>query len=247
MGESGCADPQAIHTARVFMRRTLAAKLKADLHKVYAANQVKGKYSPDPVSAGKRSLQGLALALLMELGEAATVKQAAALFDASTNMTDRMNALGALMLADGPQRSRALDAFYAMFKDEALVVDKWLGLQAGARGPATLERVKALLTHEAFSIKNPNKVRSLIGTFCNANPAGFHAADGSGYAFWAERVVELDAINPQIAARLARAASSWTKLEPQRRALLKAALQGIAAKTGLSKDTFEVVNKSLAA
>ena len=247
MGESGSADPQAIHTARVFMRRTLAAKLKADLHKVYAANQVKGKYSPDPVSAGKRSLQGLALALLMELGEAATVKQAAALFDASTNMTDRMNALGALMLADGPQRSRALDAFYAMFKDEALVVDKWLGLQAGARGPATLERVKALLTHEAFSIKNPNKVRSLIGTFCNANPAGFHAADGSGYAFWAERVVELDAINPQIAARLARAASSWTKLEPQRRALLKAALQGIAAKTGLSKDTFEVVNKSLAA
>ncbi len=247
MGASGAADPQAIHTARVFMRRTLASKLKADLQKVVAANQVKGKYSPDPVSAGKRSLQGLALALLMELGEATTVKQAAASFAAATNMTDRMTALGALMLVDGPETAAALDAFYAMFKDEALVVDKWLGLQAAARGPKTLDRVKALLTHEAFSIKNPNKVRSLIGMFCNGNPAGFHAADGSGYAFWAEKVVELDAINPQIAARLARAASSWNKLEPKRRALLKAALAGISTKTGLSKDTFEVVSKSLAA
>jgi aminopeptidase N len=189
----------------------------------------------------------LALALLMELGDAATVKQAASLFEGATNMTDRMTALGALMLIDGPETAAALDAFYAMFKDEALVVDKWLGLQAGARGPKTLDRVKALLAHEAFSIKNPNKVRSLIGMFCNGNPAGFHAADGSGYAFWAEKVVELDAINPQIAARLARAASSWNKLEPKRRALLKAALAGISTKTGLSKDTFEVVSKSLAA
>jgi len=162
-------------------------------------------------------------------------------------MTDRMNALGALMLVDGPERARALEAFYAQFKDQALVVDKWLALQAGARGPATLAHVQALLGHEAFSIRNPNKVRSLIGTFCNANPAGFHAADGSGYRFWAERVIELDAINPQVAARLARAASSWKKLEPKRRALLKAALEGVAARAGLSKDTFEVVSKSIAA
>jgi aminopeptidase N len=241
------ANPQAIHTARVFMRRSLAQKLKAELQKAYAANAVKGAYSPDPVSAGKRSLQGLVLALLMELGEAAAVQSAVKQFEGAGNMTDRMNALGALMLAEGAERSQALDAFYARYKDQALVVDKWLALQAGARGPATLGQVQALLSHEAFSIKNPNKVRSLIGTFCNANPGCFHAADGSGYRFWAERVIELDAINPQVAARLARAASSWKKLEPTRQGLLKAALESIAARSGLSKDTFEVVTKSLAA
>jgi aminopeptidase N len=241
------ANPQAIHTARVFMRRALAQKLKADLQKVYTANAVKGPYSPDPISAGKRSLQGLALALLMELGEAATVKQAAQLFETAGNMTDRMNGLGALMLSDGAERKQALDAFYTRYKDQALVVDKWLALQAGARGPDTLAQVQALLGHEAFSIKNPNKVRSLIGVFCNGNPGAFHAGDGSGYRFWAERVIELDAINPQVAARLARAASSWKKLEPTRRGLLKAALESVAARSGLSKDTFEVVTKSLAA
>jgi len=183
----------------------------------------------------------------MELGENASVRLAAVNFKNSTNMTDRMNALGALMLADAPERADALAAYYATFRDEALVVDKWLSLQAGARGPGTLERVKALLGHEAFSIRNPNKVRALIGVFCNANPACFHAADGSGYAFWADRVIELDAINPQIAARLARAASSWKKLEPKRRAQLKAALERVVAQPGLSKDTFEVVSKSVAA
>jgi len=241
------ANPQAIHTARVFMRRSLAQKLKAELQKAYAANAVRGAYSPDPVSAGKRSLQGLVLALLMELGEAATVQSAVKQFGGAGNMTDRMNALGALMLAQGAERGEALGAFYARYKDQALVVDKWLALQAGARGPATLGQVQALLSHEAFSIKNPNKVRSLIGTFCNANPGCFHAADGSGYRFWAERVIELDAINPQVAARLARAASSWKKLEPVRQGLLKAALESVAARSGLSKDTFEVVTKSLAA
>ena len=241
------ANPQAIHTARVFMRRTLAAKLKTDLQKVYAANIVKGAYSPGPVPAGKRSLQGLALALLMELGDAATVKLTAQAYATATNMSDRMNALGALMLAEGPERANALADFYTRFKDEALVVDKWLSLQASARGPHTLAQVQALLSHEAFSIKNPNKVRSLISTFCAGNPGCFHAADGSGYRFWAERVIELDAINPQIAARLSRAASGWKKLEPTRQGLLKAALESVAARSGLSKDTFEVVNKSLAA
>ena len=241
------ADPQAIHTARVFMRRTLAGKLKAELKKAYLANAVKGRYSPDPKSAGKRSLQGLALALLMELGEGSTRRLAAAGFENAANMTDRMNALGAVMLVDAPERAAALDAFYARFRDQALVVDKWLALQAGARGPHTLARVRALLDHEAFSIRNPNKVRALIGTFCAANPACFHAADGSGYRFWAERVVELDAINPQVAARVARAAAGWKKLEPGRRARLKAALDGVAAQPGLSKDSFEVVSKSIAA
>ncbi len=242
-------DPGAIHTARVFVRRELARACGKELLAVWKASAVTGPYRPDPASAGKRALQGLALALLMEQDSSAMQALAAAHFAAAGNMTERMNALAALMLSNSPKRAEALDAFYQQFKDEALVVDKWLALQAGARGAPdapTLTQVRALMRHEAFSMRNPNKVRALIGTFCHGNAACFHAPDGSGYDFWAERVIELDALNPQVAARLARAAAQWKKLEPARRNLLKAALARVAAQPGLSKDTFEIVTKSLA-
>ena len=238
-------DPGAIHAARVFVRHALARACKRELQAAWKDNAVRGPYRPDPVSAGKRALQGLALGLLMELGGADVLATTLKQLDSAANMTDRMNALGALMLSATPARDVALDAFYQQFADEALVVDKWLALQASARGSSTLVRVHTLMKHEAFSLRNPNKVRALIGSFCHGNPAGFHAADGSGYTFWAGRVMELDAINPQVAARLARAAAQWKKLEPGRRALLHAALERVAAQTGLSKDTFEVVTKSL--
>ena len=239
-------DPGAIHAARVFVRRELALACKRELLAVWKANTVKGAYRPDPVSSGKRALQGLALGLLLELDDPALIVIAATRFAGAGNMTERMNALGALMLTTSPARDTALDTFYREFKDQALVVDKWLALQAGARGAATLAQVQRLMEHAAFSMKNPNKVRALIGTFCQGNPANFHAADGSGYAFWAAQVRALDALNPQVAARLARAAAQWKKLESGRRALLRAGLQSIAAHPGLSKDTFEVVSKSLA-
>ena len=243
-------DPHAIHVARVFARRALASAAGARLRRAYAASAVKGRYSPDPKSAGKRSLQGLALAYLLELGDAPTLRIAFAAFHGANNMTDRMNALGAMMLTDSPERTEALEAFHAMFKDDALVMDKWLALQAGARlGPAgtsTLETVRALMMHPAFSIKNPNKARALIGTFCHGNPACFHAPDGSGYDFWMERVLEIDRFNPQVAARLARAASNWKKLEPGRRTLLNDRLAAIGRRPALSKDTREVVEKTLA-
>ena len=242
-------DPGAIHTARVFVRRELARACAKELLAVWKANAVKGPYRPDPVPAGKRALQGLALALLMEMDSSATQTLAATQFAAAGNMTERMNALAALMLSRSPKRSEALDAFYQQFKEEALVVDKWLALQAGARSTPdaqTLTQVRALMRHDAFSMRNPNKVRALIGTFCHGNAACFHAPDGSGYDFWADRVIELDALNPQVAARLARAAAQWKKLEPARRGLLKAALERVAARPGLSKDTFEIVTKSLA-
>ena len=239
-------DPGAIHTARVFLRRALARSCRRELLAAWQANTVTGPYRPAPAPAGKRALQGLAMGLLLELDDAALAGRAAAQCAAATNMTDQMNALGALMLSSSPKKEIALAQFFERFHDDALVVDKWLALQAGARGASTLQQVKRLMQHSAFSIKNPNKVRSLIGTFCHGNPAGFHAADGSGYAFWAEQVAALDAINPQVAARLARAAAQWKRLEPARRARLRAALEGIAARPGLSKDTFEVVSKSLA-
>ena len=239
-------DPAAIHTARVFVRHALAQACQRELRAAWQDNAVAGPYRPDPVSAGQRALQGLALGLLMELGTADVLAVAAKQYAGALNMTDRMNALGALMLSASPERATALDAFYRQFAGEALVVDKWLALQAGARGAGTLARVRELMQHEAFSMRNPNKVRALIGTFCHGNPARFHAPDGSGYAFWSACVIELDAINPQVAARLARAAAQWKKLEPGRRALLHAALAGVAGQAGLSKDTFEVVTKSLA-
>ncbi|MBL8379772.1 MAG: aminopeptidase N [Burkholderiales bacterium] len=242
-------DPVAVHTARVFVRRSLARAASADLKRAVSANAVKGTYSPDPRSAGKRSLQGLALGYLAELAEPALERAAHDLYLAAGNMTDRMNALGALMLSRSELRSDALARFYATFRDDALVMDKWFALQAGARsgadGGATLDTVRSLLNHPGFSIKNPNKARALIGTFCHGNPAGFHAADAGGYDFWADRVLEIDAFNPQVAARLARAASAWRKLEPKRRAALEARLQRIAAASALSKDTREVVSKTL--
>ncbi len=243
-------DPRAIHVARVFARRALARAAGRELRGAYAANAVRGRYSPDPKSAGKRSLQGTALSYLLEQNDADMHRTAFNAFHAATNMTDRMNALGALMLTDSPERTEALEAFHAMFKDDALVMDKWLALQSGARlgaaGTSTLETVRHLMTHPVFSIKNPNKARALIGTFCHANPACFHADDGSGYDFWMERVLEIDGFNPQVAARLARAASSWKKLEPVRRKMLQDRLSSIAASPALSKDTREVVQKTLA-
>ncbi len=242
-------DPGAIHVARVFLRRTLARSAATELRRAWHDNAVRGKYSPDPESTGRRSLQGLALGYLLEQDDPALRRAAIAAFHAATNMTDRINTLGALMLHDTPERAAALASFHDLFRDDALVMDKWLALQSGARsgqgGASTLETVRGLMTHPTFSIKNPNKARALIGTFCQGNPACFHAADGSGYNFWMERVLEIDAFNPQVAARLARAASAWRKLEPNRRTLLQARLENIAAHATLSKDTREVVQKTL--
>jgi aminopeptidase N len=242
-------DPGAIHVARVFARRALARAAAPELRRAWQANTVKGRYSPDPVAAGKRALQGLALGYLLELDDPAMRRVAFSAFHAAGNMTDRMNALSALMLHDAPERTEALEAFHHLFEHDALVLDKWLALQAGARvgaaGTSTLEAVRGLMTHPAFSIKNPNKARALIGTFCHGNPACFHAPDGSGYDFWMERVLEIDGFNPQVAARLARAASTWRKLEPGRRELLRSKLAAIAASATLSKDTREVVQKTL--
>jgi aminopeptidase N len=242
-------DPNAIHVARVFARRALARAAAADLKHAWASNHVKGPYRPDPGPAGKRALQGMALAYLLENDDPAMRREAFSAFHAATNMTDRMNALGALMLTDSPERTEALEAFHALHRDDALVMDKWLALQAGARtGPAgisTLETVRSLMTHPVFSIKNPNKARALIGTFCHGNPACFHAADGSGHDFWMERVLEIDGFNPQVAARLARAAATWKKLEPVRRESLRRHLESIAEHGRLSKDTREVVLKTL--
>ena len=238
-------DPDAIHAVRTELRRELARALRAELAGTYRSLKISGPYSPDAQSAGKRSFRNLALSYLMELESTDAYALCAEQFAAADNMTDRMAALAAIANSQAPARDPALERFYQDWKHEPLVVDKWLAVQATSRLPDTLARVERLMRHEAFDIRNPNKVYALIRAFC-ANHVRFHAADGSGYAFGADRVLELDALNPQIAARIARAFDRWRKFDAGRQAHARAALERIRAKDGLSKDVAEVVTKALA-
>ena len=242
MGES---DPEDIHRARVDLRRQLASALRRELHDAYEAHRTVGPYSPDAASAGGRALRNACLGYLTELGDEEARALALRQFEQADNMTDALAAMTALAQLDCPERSHVLAAFHRRWQHEALVVDKWLAVQATSRLPGTLAEVRALLTHPSFDIRNPNKVRALISSFCHGNPVRFHAADGSGYAFCAEQVMALDPLNPQVAARLARAFDRWKKFDAGRRTHAKAALQRIAALPGLSKDTCEVVTRAL--
>ncbi len=237
-------DPDAIHGARNALRRAVAAALRPELERTYREFEGRGAYSPDAQSAGRRALRNMALGYLMELGAPEIEARCAAQFDRADNMTDRMAALGALANSDAPARAAVLERFYAKWKHEPLVVDKWLAVQATSRRADTLARVKALLGHEAFDLRNPNKVYALIRSFC-ANHVRFHAADGAGYAFAADRVLELDPLNPQIAARIARAFDRWRKFDAARQEKARAALERIRGAAGLSKDVAEVVTKAL--
>jgi aminopeptidase N len=238
-------DPQAIHAARQQLRKALAQALRSDWLEVYQANQMPGQYTPDAASAGKRALKNLALSYLAELDDAESHALMQQQYDSASNMTDRLAALAALANGSAPGREAALAAFYRDFEQEALVVDKWFMLQATAR-TTDIAAVKALMRHPAFTLKNPNRARSLLFGFCNSNPARFHAVDGSGYVFWAEQVIALNGINPQVAARLARMLDRWRKYTPTLQAFMKSALQQVAKTPKLSRDVAEVITKALA-
>jgi aminopeptidase N len=160
-------------------------------------------------------------------------------------MTEQFAALVSLANSSAPQRAIALDSFYGRWKDEPLVVDKWLAVQAGSRLPGTLARVRELLSHQAFDLRVPNKVYSLIRAF-SANHVRFHAADGAGYAFLADEVLALDKLNPQIAARIARGFDRWKRFDLARKEKAKTQLERIREAAGLSKDVAEIVTKALA-
>ncbi len=243
------ADPVAIHQAREALRGAIARTLRGDLQAVYDANRANTPYSPDAAAAGRRALKNLALSYLSALDDDACRALAGRQFRDADNMTDRMAALAALNDreddGEGDERAVALAAFHDRFKDDAVVIDKWLSLQAASARPDTLERVVALMGHPVFSILQPNKVRALILAFCSGNPYRFHAADGSGYRFLAERVLQLDPINPQIAARLATQLGRWRRYDEGRQALMRAELSRVLAADGLSPDVFEIASKSL--
>jgi aminopeptidase N len=238
-------DPDAVYSARQSLRADVGRALSPELTRLYRDLASDAPYSPDARSAGQRALRYTALDLIAASDEAAGTKLARAQFDTATNMTDRVAALSVLCLTESEAREEALDIFYTRFAGDALVIDKWLTLQAMIPHAGTLDRVRRLMRSDAFSMSNPNRVRALIGAFAAANHRQFHAQDGSGYEFIGESVLLLDPKNPHIAARLLSAFRVWQMMEPKRRGLAEAILRRIQAAEGLSPDVRDIVERSL--
>ena len=244
-------DPQRIHAVREAMREQLAHALAADWQWAFDMHQDNGAYVPDPVSSGRRALAGMALSYLCiasrQTGDPVWPGRAYQRFKDAGNMTDRLSSLSALVNSGHPLAGVALDRFHALFKDDALVLDKWFALQAGAsdRNGNVLPAVRGLMTHPDFNLRNPNRARSVIFSYCSANPGAFHRADAAGYVFWGDRVIELDGINPQVAARLARALDRWSRLVEPYRSAAREAIARVAARPDLSNDVREVVTRAL--
>jgi aminopeptidase N len=232
-------DVDAIFKARQSARQVIASALREKLMQCYERLTQAGPYAIDGASIGKRGLRNVCL---WYLNDADTAK---AQFDARQNMTDVLAALSLLASVDGPQRADALARFHDAWKGDALVLDKWFGIQALSDLPATVEAVKALKGHVDFDLRNPNRVRALIGSFA-ANPVHFHRADGAGYALYGDTLIALDPANPQVAARMVSPLGQWRRYDTGRQELMKAQLQRILGLPGLSRNTFEMVSKSLA-
>ena len=247
---SDVADVEAIHTAREFARKQLADSLFDALWARYQANREVSKTTPYVAEAehfARRALQNIALSYLMLSGKPQVLAAALEQFEHSDNMTERLTALA--VLVNSPfeaEKAAALASFAEQFKDNPLVMDQWFSVQAGSTLPGGLQRVRELMEHPAFTLKNPNKVRALVGAFAGQNLINFHAADGSGYRFLADLVIELNGFNPQIASRQLAPLTRWRKYDSARQALMKAELERIRNSGELSSDVFEVVSKSLA-
>lgn len=243
-------DPQKIHWARRAFKTAVANALKPEWESVYRHNASQRSYSPDAKSMGQRALKNYALMMLVESNDSNWFEQAEEQYELANNMTDRFAALQALVAVNAPQAKNALADFYHRFSEDALVVDKWFALQATRpiqKNDSVLKNVRQLMTHSAFKMNNPNRVRSLIHAFCMNNPGGFHLQDGSAYLFWVEQVIALDEINPQVAARLARGLDRWRKFAPNYQKHMKSALQTVASVKQLSPDVREVISKALQA
>ena len=243
------ADVEAIHQAREAVRGEIASKLSGLLLSVYKLNQSSDEYRADSAQVAMRSLKNIALAYLMQPSDTEMVSLCVDQFKSATNMTDTSSALRALVnsRADIAQeaKEKALTDFYNRWSDEALVVDQWFAIQASCHLPGTLSKVKSLLDHEAFDIKVPNRMRALVAQFAMANLNNFHHADGAGYAFLADRVIELNGINPQMAARILSPLTRWSKFDADRQSLMKQQLERILEIEGISNDVYEIASKSL--
>ncbi len=238
-------DVEGIHRAREGLKRRIGEALRGELLDLYRELQDSGPYSPTPEAIARRALKNLALGYLVQTGDDAGQRLCQAQFEARQNMTDVITALGLLVDTGGAPCEAALEDFYQRWAGDALVLDKWFTVQAMSKRPDTLRRVEDLLSHPAFSLTNPNRLRSLVGAFCTGNPARFHAGDGAGYRFLVDRVLELDPLNPQIASRLLQAMARWRRYDAGRQDLMRGQLERILLTEELSKDVYEVVSKTL--
>ena len=244
-------DPQRIHTAREGIKQQLARALHHDWEWAYERHHDSGAYSPDAVSSGRRALANLALSMLVLDAQTRHNQiwpgKALQRFKDATNMTDRLGALAALVNAHSELATVPLERFHAQFKNEALVIDKWFTLQVTApeHDGKVFARAKTLMQHPDFTLRTPNRARSLLMALCQSNPAAFHRQDAAGYVFWADRVIEVDAINPQLAARLARSLDHWRRLAEPYRTAAEEALKRVAARAELSDDVREIVTRAL--
>jgi aminopeptidase N len=244
-------DPPRIHAVRQRLQLQLAQALRVDWEWAFESHQVPGPYSPDAHSSGRRALANRALAMLcldgVDRGDAAWTGRAYQRFKDATHMTDRLGALSALVRSHAPHTEPALHRFYETFRHDALVIDTWFSLQAGAPevDGKVFARVKQLLKHPEFSLRNPNRARSVLGSLCSGNPGAFHRGDAAGYVLWADHVIELDAINPQLAARLARMLDRWRQLAEPYRSAAREAVARVAARASLSANVREIVTNAL--
>jgi aminopeptidase N len=253
-------DPQRIHAVREQWRALMAEQLNADWAWAYDAHQLSAGYSPLPTQAGPRALANLALGMLclhaVRSGDAVWQGRAYQRFKEAANMTDRIGAATALLESHSQLSDQVINRFHALAHGDALLLDKWFALQARAPEPVpevhageqpgrAFARAKALLKHPDFSLKNPNRTRSLLTTLCTGNPAAFHRADAAGYVLWADKLLELDALNPHVAGRLARAMDRWAALAEPYRSAAREAITRVAAKPDLSNDVREIVTRAL--
>lgn len=239
------ADPAAIHEAREALLMRLSVHLEADLRRLHTGLQDLGEFSPDAAGAGRRALRNAALELLAANPRSDNVELASGHFEAAANMTDAMGGLNALMQMGGEAFEQALAAFYQRWKSEPLVIDKWFSIQARDPSESALGRVIGLTAHPAFEPKNPNRLRALVSSFANFNPARFHDPSGAGYRFLADQIIAVDRFNPMTAARLVDPLDGWRRYKPELGALMKAELERIAAVEDLSKNVLEKVTRAL--
>lgn len=239
------ADPVAAYNARQYLLAAIKRTHKSLLQKLHNANEQNGAFSVSPDAMARRALRNAALSILTATHGTGCAKLAKAHYFDANNMTDRMAALMAIAPNKNPEREEVLEDFYARYKEYQLVVDKWFSVQATSVRPDIIAHLQKLRQHSDFTIKNPNRARSLFAAFAMNNPASFHAEDGSGYNFLADAIIELNSINPQIAARLLTPMRDWRKYSPDRQEKMKAALERILATPELSPDVFEIASKSL--
>jgi len=239
-------DPQRIHNLRQALQQRLAARLgAAALRQRYAALAVGTTIELDASSQAHRRLKRRVLELLALLDPAGAGELAAAQYREAPGMTDRLAALSVLVRGGAPQAAAALRDYRERYAGNALALDKWFAVQAQLPGEPALDHVRQLEHDDAFTLKNPNRVQSLLGAFVRNNPSGFHRADGAGYRLLAERLVALDALNPQVAARLATAFNGWQRLEPRRREAAQAAIVELVKQPGLSRNLAEIIDSVL--